>query len=66
MTTKTPTNLIDITNITDRALEVILASRSGGMADVSHLKPKERTQVGHALGYDKTVSPALFDAWCRG
>lgn len=44
-------NLTDITDLSDDALDVVLAVRSGAeCVDVEHLSPVERTTVCAALG----------------
>ncbi len=46
-------NAIDITDMTDAALDVVLAARSGAdYVDCEGLTPKERYQVAEALGWE--------------
>jgi len=52
---------IDITNYTDNAVDVILASRTGEDVDCDHLTAKERYQVAEALGWD--LKAGYVRAW---
>lgn len=46
-------NTIDITDMTDAALDVVLSARSGAdHVDCGHLTAKERYQIAKALGWE--------------
>jgi hypothetical protein len=58
------TNLIDITDFTDAALDALLAAKAGEDVDVDHLTVTERRQVAAAMGWDLTS--AFVSAWVSG
>lgn len=46
-------NAVDVTDLTDAALDVVLAVRSGeDFVDCAHLTPAERLAVNAALGFN--------------
>ncbi len=55
------TNLTDITDLTDNALDAVIAARTNDVVIVEHLTITERAQVATALGF---TAPAhwLLDA----
>ncbi len=55
--------MIDITNLSNAALEVVLAARTNAVVDVDHLTVTERRQVAAALGFEAPVS-WLVNATC--
>ena len=61
---QTMSNMIDITNMTDAALDVFLRSEAGETVDASNLTPKERYTVAQAMRWDVTSDFVM--QWIRG
>lgn len=58
-------NLIDITEMTDAALDVYLRSKGGeDVVCVEHLTATERRMVAEAMGWD--LSKPLVQHWIMG
>lgn len=53
-------NTIDITNLSDAALDVVLSSRCGDAIDCEHLTNGERREVATALGWELNAYTLLW------